>query len=413
MNGIIGLKFPGLINRLFTIFYTNDQTVSNSKRRLFFVFLIILNSCELCKNLFNGFVNSYIYRLYLFNFICTTNSSQIIFDFSFALTFLFMLRLNVKMLINCGQNDVLNAKKLNFLQLTTVNDLIREHLFEKKDALDYFKMVNFLVKFLKFNLYIFIFGILVGVIRVAILAYHGLNLTSFLFISLPNGLILTTTILLNYCVVGLFYTVYWLDCIFLHKKLTSLSVRMTNSLIKKNDNSIDETSRILSYNDAEYLNQLNQILKHFYNQQKEFNLTLATYFIGISVVGYTFPFIYLFNSDDQLNFLFCIVLYIHAMYYSIYSIILASSFLNNGVNIKKFFKKKIKLILMIFKKFEKFRNQLYLIILRTEMFSTKLKLGSFLYLNMDNTFMGYNYLNSLFNYSHPFLYRVIFRSNFF
>ena len=52
----------------------------------------------------------------------------------------------------------------------------------------------------------------------------------------------------------------------------------------------------------------------------------------ISITGYSFPFIFLFNNDDLISFIFCVTLYLQGMLFSIYSIIGASTYLNRGVS---------------------------------------------------------------------------------
>lgn len=137
--------------------------------------------------------------------------------------------------------------------------------------------------------------------------------------------------MVNYIITCTFYSIFWLDSVYTHKKL--------KSLIHKNAPHRADTCPIPRKFEAllrSNLNHLNQILQQFHHRQIDYNFTLARYFPGIAVVGYTFPFIYLFNNDDWISFTFCVTLYVQGMANSIYSIIAASSYLNRGVSLVVF-----------------------------------------------------------------------------
>ena len=129
-----------------------------------------------------------------------------------------MIRLGFKVL-TCDRIEIFNYKYLKFLESETEADLMRKHQFGRKECREYFKLVNFTVNFLKYNIIAYLFGIALGLIRVFYVSYSTLSLKSFLLFSLPNGLSLGSAFVLNYLINGSFYTIFWLDCIFLNKKI--------------------------------------------------------------------------------------------------------------------------------------------------------------------------------------------------
>ena len=167
-------------------------------------------------------------------------------------------------------------------------------------------------------------------LRVFILSGQALELRDILIFSLPNALSLGFTFAFNYVITCTFYALFWLDCVFMTKKLSSL-VRKTGPLRM-------DTCRIRKKFDAclrSNLYHLNQVLQQFHHRQNDYKWTIAQHFPGIAVVGFTFPFIFLFNNDDWISFVFCATLYFQGMLLSIYSIIGASVYLNRGVSFER------------------------------------------------------------------------------
>ena len=328
MDGIVS-KFPKIVHKTFEIFYLSCQNVDTfqKKKQIIFTVLIRFNFLELAKTLFHGIVNKNIYRFHLSDFICSLNNHQTIFNFTVSLVYVFAIKLFIKILFNCNQSEVFNPTYLKFLESDTETKLIERHSFRRKEATEYLKIVDFLMNFIKVNIAIFYSGITVAVLRGLIIAYENLPFQSVLLFSVPNSINLLIIYLLNYLITICFYSIYWFDCIFQSKKLTSLSHKIR----------IRDVSSHRKSDTIKYPNELNRILRQRYNRQKEYNYTLTIYFVGISVISYAFPYIFLFGDDDLVSFTFCIILYVQALLFSIYSIILASSYLNNGVSIKNRF----------------------------------------------------------------------------
>ena len=327
MEGIIASKLPKIMNFIFEIFFLSNEKVKSNKRNknLFFIILISLNFFELLKNLFNGFANSNLCRLYLFDFIVSFGSYQIVFDFSFAITYIYMIRLSFKVILNFDQTNLFDYKYFKFLELQTEADLMRKQRFGKKECREYFKLVNFTISFFKYNTIVFFFGVALNFIRMFYVSYTTLPLKSFWLISLPNAFSIGCTAVLNFLICGCFYLIFWLDCIFLNKKLKSLTRKTINFESNKRSN---------FKNSLQNLIVLNEVLTQFHlRQKKDYNLTIATNFVGMTIVGFTFPFTFFFSRDDFISYVFTVTLYVQGLLYAIYSIIAASSFLNNGVNI--------------------------------------------------------------------------------
>ena len=160
MNGVISKYFPPYINLVFRTYYLSAQNEKNfkAKRILWFTMLLFFNCFELVKSLFNGIVDSNLLRYYLFDLICTLNSSQIIFDFSFAITYVYIIRLGVRLLLGRANGKVFNAKYLKFLEADTEQALIEQHSFTDLEARDYFKLIRFTAKFIQFNVFVYLGG---------------------------------------------------------------------------------------------------------------------------------------------------------------------------------------------------------------------------------------------------------------
>lgn len=148
-----------------------------------------------------------------------------------------------------------------------------------------------------------------------------------LIFSVPNAISLGFTFVLNYAVTCTFFALFWLDCVFMNKKLNSL---VHNSALLRQDRCLIRKRFEASLKSN--LNHLNQILLQFHHRQKDYDFTVAQEFVGISITSYTFPFIFLFNNDDWISFIFCVTLYVQGMLFSIYSVIGASAYLNRGVS---------------------------------------------------------------------------------
>ena len=153
MNGVISKFYPPHINLVFRVYYLSAQNEESfkAKRILWFTMLLFFNCFELVKSLINGIVDSNLLRYYLFDFICTLQSNQIIFDFSFAITYVYIIRLSLRLLLGRANGMVFNAKYLKFLEADTEQALIEKHSFTTKDARDYFKLIKLIVKFIKYN----------------------------------------------------------------------------------------------------------------------------------------------------------------------------------------------------------------------------------------------------------------------
>ena len=152
--------FPEAISLIFKIYFLSAQNVKSfrSKKHLFFSVLLFFNAYELAKSLFNGVVNSNRIRFYLLDFICTLQSNQILFNFSFAITYVYTIRLALKLLLGYNNNDVLNPDYCKFLEADTERELVEHHSFTSRDARDYFKLVKFMAKFIVHNLALFTIG---------------------------------------------------------------------------------------------------------------------------------------------------------------------------------------------------------------------------------------------------------------
>lgn len=271
MEGIT-LKFPLIFRKIFIIYYNAVQNVVQCKieKYLFFFTLILFNFFELSKSIFNGLVNQTFYRLLLSNFICSFKSQQVLFDFSFSLTYVFMIILSFKVLFSCRyKTHVFNKEYLNFLDQDTDKKLRKEHHFRRKEIREYFSSVNFLVKFESANIIVFFIGCFIGMMRVIYFAFYNLPLNLFIFYTIPNVISLSITFIVNYYITCVFYLIYYLNCIFLVKKLESLSS-------KKNLLQETNSSRwTFNFNALQSLADLNQILKQIHYAQKDINNTIA------------------------------------------------------------------------------------------------------------------------------------------
>ena len=159
-HGLLEEYFPKSISSIFRIYLSSAQNASSfrTKKILFFSVLLFFNAFELAKSLYNGLINSNLARFYLFDFICTLQSNQIIFDFSFAITYVYTIRLTLKLLLGYNRNDVFNPNHLRFLDAHTERQLIEQQSFTAEDAGDYFELVKFIVKFIKWNIVVFCIG---------------------------------------------------------------------------------------------------------------------------------------------------------------------------------------------------------------------------------------------------------------
>lgn len=225
MDGIIS-KFPKPVRKIHIILYQicgNDQRF-RKKKLLFFTILIILNFFELLKSLFHGIVNENIYRYYLSDFICTFQKHQILFNFSYGATYVYMIRFALKILFDPNQKEIFNTEYLDFLHSDTRKKLIKNHLFRKADADHYLKTIDFFIIYVKFSFRVQCFGVCLGLSRVLYYAYQSLSLESFLLITIPNCLSFIVCFVLNNAIASSVYTLFWLDCIFLSRNLRSLSM---------------------------------------------------------------------------------------------------------------------------------------------------------------------------------------------
>ena len=247
-------------------------------------------------------------------------------------------------------------------------------------------------------------GVALGIIRIFFMAVHVLDIRDILIFSLPNAFSLGFTYALNYSVTCTFYGLFWLDCVFMSKKLNSLVhktalLRQDRCLIRK------RFEFLLRSN----LNHLNQILGQFHHRQTDYAFTVAQHFVGVALVGFTYPFIFLFN-DDLISFIFCVTLYLQGMLFSFYSIIGTSVYLNRGVSLvaedssmKRLGYNTNANDALRHSQFVKYRKFLYKLIVKTQSVSLKLKMENFLSFNSESdAFMGYGYIQ-IFDYSHAWM----------
>lgn len=86
-TGVLGRYFP-VISLTFQVYFLSAQGAKSyrTKQILFLGVVLFFNAYELAKALYHGLTNSNLKRFYLFDFICTLQSNQILSDFSYAIT---------------------------------------------------------------------------------------------------------------------------------------------------------------------------------------------------------------------------------------------------------------------------------------------------------------------------------------
>lgn len=307
--------------------------IFNRKKKVFLIIQTVFVVCQMNKLLINGILNSNLVRLYVVEFICTFSKYQALFDFSLAVSFIFLFRCNIYLLLN--QNRPKKFEHLYFLTIKRESELLKEHNLTRRSATNYLFLVDLSVKFLKLNRLIYYLGLLFGFGRVLVFAFFKIDFKWFILISLPSTIVSITLNSVLFNVISFYYLVFCLNSFFMTAKLRSFSQRFSSLLINnKSDNK-------LIFNINRNLVHLSKLIKNFKLSQKDFDFTLCCYNAGMFIVCLSFPYILLFQTDDLFSKCICTSLYIQTIA-MIWIIIGANSYIH---------KKGVLTFLLLFKTF--------------------------------------------------------------
>lgn len=180
-------KFTKPIRTIFIIYYESTQEGKVKKWTWFFHILIVFNFYEFIKAIFHGITNNNMYRFYMADSICTFKPYQIIFNFSLALIYFFMIKISLKILLDYDAKVLFNERYLDFLNFDNKKKLIKVHHFNEKEARDYFKILNFLIHFEAINEVFYNIGCFLGYLRILYFSYLNVPRKIFFFSTIPNA----------------------------------------------------------------------------------------------------------------------------------------------------------------------------------------------------------------------------------
>ena len=314
--------FPDYIKSPFLPYTFEDGhfKVFNERKKTIFIILNLATLYEAIKNLINGMLNSNLIRFYIGDLIFTFSRYQALFDLSFSTLFIFYLRTSIYLYLN--QNNLKKFKHLHFLKITNEEELIEKYHLSKEDAINYFNLVDFLIKIVIIINLFYSFAVLLALIRFLIASYQNIPFKWFILSTLPNSINYLIIMILGYNYVSIFYLVFFLNTFFTNVRLRSYSYlkllkiknkRKLNILIKKRLATID------------------QIINDFKLSQNDFDFTICSYSGGGYVLFLSFPFILLFKTDDILSKFFSASLYLQGVIILIWTIFLTNSYSSKGV----------------------------------------------------------------------------------
>lgn len=320
-------NFVDYINSTYLIYSFKpgrEIRVFDARKRTFFACLSIVSTYEMVKFITNGILNDNLIRLYIGDFICTFSKHQALFNLSLSVSFIFFLRAIIYFFRNDNDEHLNKFQYLNFLQLGT-EELTKRHQFTRTEANQFVNRTNAFIKFSKTNRPIYFLGVILGVIRVSIVAYSTIELKWFLFCTLPNLISFLILITFIFNIVISFYLIFALNCLFLVTKLKSISYQhfaLLTRLIKERKLNIVVQTNLVHFN---------QIVQNFNLSQKDFNYSIASYNSGLFIVCFSFPYLLFFQTDDLISKFFCASLYLQSMIIAIYEIIGFNCYLDSGV----------------------------------------------------------------------------------
>ena len=172
---------------------------------------------------------------------------------------------------------------MQFLKLTTEQELTERYAISKKEARHFLKLVTLCIRISRVNVF-FVYAFCLGLhLRVLFVAKSTLSTSAFLFSTLPNFVSFWTVLWTAYQSVNCFFAIFVLTCFFIQKNLKfSAHHKSIVHLLKKRKLNDLARANLICFNEMLLLQR---------SSQEHMDLTLATLFSMFASIAFCFPYV--------------------------------------------------------------------------------------------------------------------------
>lgn len=214
--------------------------------------------------------------------------------------------------------------------MNSCNELTKNYPISRKDASSFLWLTDLSIRISRMNVFIFYFFSLSVQVGVLINATRVLSTKEFLFITLPNALNFWAILPHTYPAWNCFFSIFVLTCFFISKNLKGLCDFKYIYLLGKTELNQVVKLNLIRFN----LRSFNKILVIFSHGQRTTNLTVVGFYSFFMCLGFTFPYLILFGSENLYFKIMYITAYINGISISMGCLSKANSLVDESVSLR-------------------------------------------------------------------------------